>query len=108
MSVLQIGGGPIESREQLVSYLESGCKPRSRWRIGTEHEKFGYRLADRSPVPYDGADGIRAMLESMMRFDWQAVREGDTLIGLSNRDGAGISLEPGGQFELSGAPDNSK
>jgi glutamate--cysteine ligase len=104
MSVLQVGGGPIESRDQLAAYLESGSKPVSQWRIGTEHEKFGFRIADNSPVPYEGPAGIRAMLERMMRFDWQAVREGDTLIGLVHREGANISLEPGGQFELSGAP----
>jgi len=55
-------------------------------------------------VPYDGPAGIRALLERMMRFDWQPVREGETLIGLVHREGANISLEPGGQFELSGAP----
>ncbi len=104
MSVLQVGGGPIESRDQLAAYLESGSKPLSQWRIGTEHEKFGYRLADYGTVPYEGPAGIRALLERMMRFDWQPVREGDTLIGLVHREGANISLEPGGQFELSGAP----
>jgi len=104
MSVLQMGGGPVESRDQLVAYLESGSKPASRWRIGTEHEKFGYRLKDFAPVPYEGAGGIKAMLEGMTRFGWQPVIEGEALIGLSNEDGAGISLEPGGQFELSGAP----
>ena len=104
MSVLQVGGGPIESRDQLASYLESGCKPKDRWRIGTEHEKFGFRLNDHSTIPYDGPNGIRVMLERMMRFDWQAVREGETIIGLVHKDGANISLEPGGQFELSGAP----
>jgi glutamate--cysteine ligase len=104
MSVLQVGGGLIESRDQLATYLESGCKPAARWRIGTEHEKFGYRTSDFGPVPYEGPNGIRAMLERMMRFDWQPIREGDTLIGLVHREGANISLEPGGQFELSGAP----
>ena len=107
MSVPQSGGGPIENRDQLIGFLEVGSKPAARWRIGTEHEKFGFRKRDLSPLPYDGPDGIRAMLEGLMRFGWKGIREGDALIGLT-QDGpqgtASISLEPGGQFELSGAP----
>ena len=60
MSIPQQGGGPIERPEQLAEYLASGCKPRDQWRIGTEHEKFGYRLSDRKPLPYDGPCSIRA------------------------------------------------
>jgi glutamate--cysteine ligase len=103
MSIPQIGGGPIESRSQLVEFFESGNKPKKDWRIGTEHEKFGYRLLDLSPLPYEGDHGIRAMLEGLARFGWDPVLEGDNIIGLT-QDGASVSLEPGGQLELSGAP----
>jgi glutamate--cysteine ligase len=103
MSIPQTGGGPVERREQLAEYLASGCKPEADWRIGTEHEKFGYDLARRLPLPYDGPCSIRAMLEGLRdRFGWAELREGDALIGLE-KDGANVSLEPGGQLELSGA-----
>lgn len=106
MSVLLAGPEPITGRDDLVYALERGSKPKTEWRIGTEHEKFPFRLADHAPVPYDGPAGIRAMLEGMQRFDWDPLLEGETLIGLEHADGRGgnISLEPGGQFELSGAP----
>jgi len=103
MSIPQSAGGPIQSRDDLVRYLESGCKPRSQWRIGTEHEKFVYDLATHKPLTYAGKPGIRAMLEGMRRFGWEPVTEGDNIIGLAQNN-ASISLEPGGQFELSGAP----
>ncbi len=104
MSIPQQGGGPIESRDQLAAYLAAGCKPKSDWRIGTEHEKFGYCLAERKPLPYDGPCSIKAMLEGLRDgFGWAEVKEGDNLIGLT-RNGANVSLEPGGQLELSGAP----
>lgn len=103
MSVPQQGGGLIENTHQLVEFLESGSKPKANWRIGTEHEKFGFRQSDFTPLPYEGPSGVRAMLEGMQRFGWQPVREGETIIGLT-KDGGAISLEPGGQFELSGAP----
>ncbi len=105
MSVLVAGPEPITSRDDLVAALERGSKPREDWRIGTEHEKFPFHIADHTPVPYVGPHGIRAMLEGLMRFGWEPVREGETLIGLESPKGGGnISLEPGGQFELSGAP----
>lgn len=94
---------PIESRAALIEDIESAAKPPSDWRIGTEHEKFGYALADHRPLPYAGTPGIGAMLEGLTRFGWEPVREGDNIIALS-KDGASVSLEPGGQFELSGAP----
>ena len=97
------GGEQITDKRQLVEYLAGGAKPRAQWRIGTEHEKFVFRTKDLRPVPYDGPDGIRALLEGMMRYGWQPVRDGDNLIGLAGGD-ASLSLEPGGQFELSGAP----
>jgi glutamate--cysteine ligase len=102
MSIPQSAGGAIESRADLVRYLETGSKPKAEWRIGTEHEKFVYGLKTMKPVPYEGPAGIRAMLEGMRRFGWEPVMEGEHIIGLS-QDGASISLEPGGQFELSGA-----
>jgi len=101
MSIPQHAGGAIESRADLVRYLETGSKPKSEWRIGTEHEKFVYDLKTMKPVPYEGPAGIRAMLDGMRRFGWEPVMEGDHIIGLS-QNGASISLEPGGQFELSG------
>ncbi|MGR3757305.1 MAG: glutamate--cysteine ligase [Tranquillimonas sp.] len=104
MSIPQSGGGPIERHEQLAEYLEAGCKPASEWRIGTEHEKFGYCRDTLEPLPYDGPRSIRAMLEGLRdRYDWQPVEESGRLIGLQ-KAGANISLEPGGQLELSGAP----
>ena len=103
MSIPQSAGGPIESRDDLVRHLEAGSKPRSQWRIGTEHEKFVYDLKTHKPLAYDGPTGIRALLQDMRRFGWVPVMEGDHIIGLA-QDGASISLKPGGQFELSGAP----
>lgn len=103
MSIPQTAGGLIESRDDLVRYIEAGSKPPAQWRIGTEHEKFGFHLDDFSPLPYGGPRGIQAMLEGLRRFGWSPVREGETIIGLTQA-GASVSLEPGGQFELSGAP----
>jgi glutamate--cysteine ligase len=102
MSIPQSAGGPIESKDDLVRHLSKGCKPRDAWRIGTEHEKFVYDLKTFRPVAYDGKPGIRQLLEGMTRFGWQPVKEGDNIIG-GSQNGASISLEPGGQFELSGA-----
>lgn len=104
MSIPQSGGGPITHHDQLAQLLEDGCKPRETWKIGTEHEKFGYCKDTLKPLPYDGDRSILKMLEGLRdRYNWTEVREAGNLIGLE-RDGANISLEPGGQFELSGAP----
>jgi glutamate--cysteine ligase len=89
--------------EAMATYLAKGCKPPSEHRIGAEHEKFPFRLGTHDPIPYDGAAGIQALMLGLKRFNWQDVREGETLIGL-HRGEANVSLEPGGQFELSGAP----
>jgi glutamate--cysteine ligase len=98
------GGVPITSRRQLVEYIAGGEKPREAWRIGTEHEKFAFSLADLRPLPYDGARAcIRALLDGLTRFDWQMVEEDGKPIALK-RGECSITLEPGGQFELSGAP----
>ena len=96
---------PIVSARQLAEYLAAGCKPRDAWRIGTEHEKFGFFLAGErqfQPPPYEPG-GIQAMLEGIASLGWEEIRDQGNLIGLK-RDGESVSLEPGGQFELSGAP----
>ncbi len=103
MSIPQSGGGAVERFEDLAAYMESGAKPPADWRIGTEHEKFGWLTDSHAPLPYSGDRSISAMFQGLQdRFGWTPVREGDNVIGLT-RDGANISLEPGGQFELSGA-----
>ncbi|MAP94539.1 MAG: glutamate--cysteine ligase [Ponticaulis sp.] len=94
----------IQDKSEFVTYLESGNKPESEWRIGTEHEKFGFIKDGLKPLPYDGEASVRAVLEGFVsEFGWAPIHEGEHVIGLQ-KDGASISLEPGGQFELSGAP----
>ena len=94
---------PIESRDQLVLPMQAGEKPRERWKIGTEHEKLVFRHSDHRAPTYDEPGGIRDLLLAMQRFGWTPVEEGGKVIAMSGADG-GISLEPAGQFELSGAP----
>ncbi|MBQ4827005.1 glutamate--cysteine ligase [Leisingera sp. HS039] len=104
MSIPQSGGGPIERHEQLAEYLADGCKPKEDWRIGTEHEKFGFCKDTLKPLPYEGERSILAVLTGLRDgHGWAPLTEGGNLIGLT-KDGANISLEPGGQLELSGAP----
>jgi glutamate--cysteine ligase len=93
----------VENKAQMVEYLEKGNKPPSDWRIGTEHEKFGFRLDDLRPLEYDGPQGIAKLFEGMQRFGWQPILEDGKPIAMA-MDGQSITLEPGGQFELSGAP----
>lgn len=93
----------IENKAQMIDHLRQGEKPASAWRIGTEHEKIGFNAKTLKPLPYEGQTGILAMLEGLQQFDWQPVVENGYVIALQ-RDGASVSLEPGGQFELSGAP----
>jgi glutamate--cysteine ligase len=93
---------PIRSVAQLADYLAVGAKPRDQFRIGTEHEKFGFSRADFSPPPYEPG-GIRAMLEGIRALGWEGIEDQGQLIGLKHA-GQSVSLEPGGQFELSGAP----
>ncbi len=97
---------PLESRAALIEALSEGCKPKDAWRIGTEHEKFGFYTDDYSPVPYEGKRGVKALLEGMKaNLGWDGIYDHERLIGLFDPVGGGaISLEPGGQFELSGAP----
>ncbi|MGI4733218.1 MAG: glutamate--cysteine ligase [Janthinobacterium lividum] len=97
----------IESRDQLIASFARGEKPAERWRIGTEHEKFVYRTADHRAPSYDEPGGIRDLLGDLERYGWRPVEEtsahGTNVIAMSGADGS-ISLEPAGQFELSGAP----
>ena len=99
---------PIENRDELAAHLGSGAKPRDAWRIGTEHEKFVYRTADQRAPGYDEPGGIRDLLLALTEFGWTPVEEDGPdgtkrVIALSGPDGT-VSLEPAGQFELSGAP----
>src|SRR5262245_10413577 len=96
---------PVEDFRELVAHLEGGSKPDpASWRIGTEHEKFGFYVGGLEPVPYEGERGIGALLNALAdSFGWERVYEGANIIAL-NKEGASITLEPGGQFELSGAP----
>jgi glutamate--cysteine ligase len=104
MSIPQSGGGLIEHHGQLAEYLADGCKPKADWRIGTEHEKFGYCPNGYAPLPYEGKKSIKAMLEGLQhKFGWNPVLEAGNIIGLE-KNGANVSLEPGGALELSGAP----
>ena len=98
----------IESRDDLVRWIAEGEKPRSAWRIGTEHEKFVFRTGSLDPVPYAGSDGISGLMNELIRrYGWLPISEGANVIALKRPEeerGGTISLEPGGQFELSGAP----
>ena len=103
---------PISERADLVGWLADGCKPAHRHKIGTEHEKIGFYRAGNAPVPYDGLNGIggiRQMLQEMgQALGWEPILDGSNIIGLADERGGGaISIEPGGQFELSGAPFDS-
>jgi glutamate--cysteine ligase len=102
----QVDLTPIETRDELVAWLEAGIKPKAQFRLGTEHEKFAFTLEGRRPVPYEGRRSIRALLEGMQHLlGWEPIIEDGNIIGLFDVPGGGaISLEPGGQFELSGAP----
>jgi len=101
----QVDLTPIERRDELVAWIAQGIRPKSQFRIGTEHEKFGFTLEGHHPVPYEGPRGIRALLEGMEHLlGWDPIMEGPNIIGLYDVTGGGaITLEPGGQFELSGA-----
>ena len=101
----EIDNVPIDNNTYLIDWFEAGCKPVSAWRAGTEHEKFCYRLDDKTAIPYQGHVGIRHLLETLVaEYDWSPVMEGENLIALKSPNAASITLEPGGQLELSGAP----
>ena len=97
---------PVRSTAEMIAYLAEGAKPKEAFRIGTEHEKFAFFTADNGPVPYSGERSISALLHGMQeKTAWEPIMDGENIIGLSGPNGLGaISLEPGGQFELSGAP----
>src|SRR5436190_14084778 len=97
---------PIESRDELVAWFAEGAKPKAQWRAGTEHEKFAFTADTHEPVPYEGRRSIRSLLIGMQHLlGWEPITDGGNIIGLADVTGGGaISLEPGGQFELSGAP----
>ena len=98
---------PVTSKAQLIATLANGSKTKDRWRIGTEHEKFPYFKSDLRPVPYEGPNGIEALLTGLQRFGWSPVLENGKLISLAQKGKGTVSLEPGGQLELSGeAVDN--
>lgn len=97
-------GIPISSKRELVEYIEAGCKPPADWRIGTEHEKFVFQNDSFLTAPYEGDWGIRSLLEGLQRFGWEPVLENGNPIALQHANGCSITLEPGGQVELAGAP----
>lgn len=102
----------IDSRADLAAWIAAGEKPKDAWRIGTEHEKFVFRTCTLGPVRYEGEDGIRTLMEELIiRYGWEPILEGENIIALKRPreelrglPGGTVSLEPGGQFELSGAP----
>ncbi len=96
----------IESKDQLIDFIKSGEKNPANFKIGTEHEKFVFNLSNNRPVKYDGEKGIKDLLTSLEEFGWKTIKEGNNIIALSRSDalgGGSITLEPAGQFELSGA-----
>ncbi len=104
MAVTEAAAEPIADVQALVDYLAAGAKPPADWRIGTEHEKFIFHTQDLTPARYEGPQGIGELLRRMLRFGWQPVYEGENIIALQDATGCSVTLEPGGQFELSGAP----
>ncbi|MEI6438762.1 MAG: glutamate--cysteine ligase [Alphaproteobacteria bacterium] len=102
MAGTEVDDRPL-TMQDLLAWFEKGSKPADRWRVGAEHEKFVFRQGSHDTVAYEGPSGIKALMEGLKRFGWSGVYEGETMIGLE-RGMANVSLEPGGQFELSGAP----
>src|SRR5262245_45112121 len=98
----------VRSRNELIAWIAAGSKPGTAWRIGTEHEKFLFHTDTLRPVPYEGPRGVRALMEGLIaRFGWEPIMEGSNIIALkrpNGEPGGTVSLEPGGQFELSGDP----
>ena len=87
----------IRDKNTLIEYMESGCKPKTEWRIGTEHEKFTYHLSDLSQLEYEGERGIRALLEGMTKFGWDPVIENGKTIDQIRMIGGNIGPTIGGQ-----------
>ena len=103
-SFSSIDSTPVTGTDQLAANIEAGCKSPDAWRIGTEHEKFLYCGESYKALRYDGDRGVRVFLEGLQRFGWQPVMEGEHVIALSAPGKGSVTLEPGGQLELSGAP----
>lgn len=99
----QSGGATITDRRQLVEYFENACKPPSRWRLGTEHEKFVFDRETLRPLPFEGDQGIERFLDKLTRFGWTPMTESGRTVALE-LGRCHITLEPGGQLELAGAP----
>jgi len=105
-------GEPLRSVDELYAYIAGGAKPRAQFRIGTEHEKFGFLRTTHAPLPYEGPRGIESILNAIAgdpglwepRRAWQRAQEAGHTTALFCEDGTAITLEPGGQIELSGAP----
>ncbi|MBN2753027.1 MAG: glutamate--cysteine ligase [Rhodospirillaceae bacterium] len=94
----------VTQKTDLVDWIAAGCKPRAQWRIGTEHEKFVFCRNSKAPLPYDGEKSIRHLLEALIPHGWTPAYEDGNPIALTHADGSSVTLEPGGQLELSGAP----
>ncbi|MBU0553451.1 glutamate--cysteine ligase [Myxococcota bacterium] len=93
----------IEDVQQLIDYMALGGKPRARWVVGTEHEKLGFWPDEGDYPTFEGPRGIGVLFEGFAARGWVPVYEGPHIVGLF-KDNATITLEPGGQLELSGAP----
>ena len=94
----------IADKQQLVQYFQDGCTPSDQWKIGTEHEKFAFDNETLRPLRYSGDKGIKRLLLELTEFGWDPIFEHGNPIALKRKDNSSITLEPGGQFELSGAP----
>ncbi|MDC2966352.1 glutamate-cysteine ligase family protein, partial [Alphaproteobacteria bacterium] len=92
------------SKELLVQIFSQGCKEKNQWKIGTEHEKFGFKKKSLEPINFRDIEDI--FLKLSKKYNWEKIFEGTNLIALK-KDKASITLEPGGQIELSGAPMNN-
>ena len=101
MSWIHVLTEEIQDKSQLIKYFEQGCKPPEKWGIGTEHEKFIFQKSDFKRIGYNSHPGIKTIFKKMQETGWKPVMERRNVTGLI-KDGASITLEPGGQFELSG------
>ncbi len=73
----------VENKDQLIQYLEDGCKPKNLWKIGTEHEKFGFKKSNLTPLPYKGSCSILSVLKGLIdTFGWKPIEENNVIIGL--------------------------
>ncbi len=97
----------IEKKEELEAYFHDAGKPRDRWRVGTEYEKVGIERSTGKAIPYLGPRGVERILRELIdRYGWEPEEQEGHIIALA-RDKAQVTLEPGGQIELSGEPCDS-